>query len=75
MAEFLLNPEELRDLTGRTRRNSQVESLNYMGIEHRVRPDGRVIVLRAHAERVLGGHADGKKERQRKNFEPDWSAI
>lgn len=42
-----------------------------MGIEHRIRPDGTVAVLRSHVERVLGGEVGSKL----KEHEPDWSAI
>jgi len=44
-----------------------------MGIEHRVRPDGSVAVLRAHAERVLSGQVYAKIGN--KEQEPNWSAI
>ncbi|WP_189459645.1 DUF4224 domain-containing protein [Jeongeupia chitinilytica] len=51
---FLSQPE-LCELTNRVRRGSQATVLNSLGIEHRVRPDGSVLVLRAHVERLLGG--------------------
>lgn len=43
-----LDPDEVKDLTDKTRRPSQVKVLNAMGIEHKVRPDGSVAILRAH---------------------------
>ncbi|WP_370634329.1 DUF4224 domain-containing protein [Methylophilus sp. Leaf408] len=41
-------------LTGNKRSDAQARSLNHMGIEHKSRPDGSVVVLRAHVEKVLG---------------------
>lgn len=73
MSSFLLTPAEVRELTGGIRRSTQIRTLRSMGIEHRVRPDGSVAVLRAHAERVLSGEVYaniGNKEQ-----EPNWSAI
>ena len=43
-----------------------------MGIEHKVRPDGSVVVLKAHVEQSLGLREDRKKT---KEFEPNWGAI
>lgn len=70
---MFLTPEELQQLTGRKRRNAQVLVLRFMGIEHRVRPDGSVVVLRAHVEQVLGvGESHPKVV---KEFELDLSNI
>lgn len=49
-----LTPEDIATLTGRQRGDAQVRALKFMGVEHRVRPDGKVIVLRAHIESVFG---------------------
>lgn len=51
--DTFLAPEEIKDLTDKTRRPSQVKVLNAMGIEHRVRPDGSVAILRAHVFKVF----------------------
>jgi len=67
-----LTPTELIELTNRTRNKAQVRALRFMGIEHRVRPDGSVAVLRAHLERVLCGEVSA---RLKKKSEPNWSAI
>ena len=69
---MILTCAELAALTNRTRRDAQVRALKHMGIEHRVRPDGTVAVLKAHVERVLGGEIHAP---QPKDTEPDWSAI
>lgn len=70
---MFLTPEELVKLTGRHRRDSQVRALNFMGIEHRIRPDGKVVVLRRHVEEMLGLKPD--KEVKPKSVEPNWDAL
>ena len=70
---MFLTPEEIVALTRRKRRPAQVIALRYMGIEHRVRPDGSVAVLRSHVERLLGGEVvpDGTLRKT----EPDFNAL
>ena len=51
---MILTPEELAELTGRCRSDAQVRVLRFMGIEHRIRPDGKVVALRSHVDAVLG---------------------
>lgn len=51
---MFLTPEELVELTHRTRYGAQVRMLRAMGIEHRQRADGSVVVVRAHVEQLLG---------------------
>lgn len=70
---MFLNDDELFGLTGAKRREGRVRALRAMGIEHRVRPDGRVIVLRSHVEALLGG-APGSIVPVAEP-EPDWSAL
>lgn len=70
---MFLTPEELVQLTGRHRRDSQVRALNFMGIEHCIRPDGKVVVLRRHVEEMLGLKPD--KEAKPKSVEPNWDAL
>lgn len=69
-----LTPSELAQLTGRTRSDAQKRALRYMGIEHRTRPDGSLVVLRSHVNQVLGDDSL-KRESRTKEIEPDWSAI
>lgn len=70
---MFLSPEELVQLTGRQRRDAQVRALRYMGIEHRVRPDGTVAVLKTHVEQSFGEtHSHDKVVKQ---VEPDWSSL
>ncbi|MFC4339620.1 DUF4224 domain-containing protein [Cupriavidus numazuensis] len=65
---MFLTVEELRELTQRRQRRSQVEMLRALGIEHKARPDGRLIVLRAHVVKLLGG--DGR-EAAAEEWEPN----
>lgn len=69
-----LTADELDQLTGRTRSDAQKRALRYMGIEHRVRPDGSLVVLRRHVNQVLGDDSL-EHEGSAKEIEPDWSAI
>lgn len=70
---MILSPEELQQLTGRKRCGAQIQALRFMGIEHRQRPDGSVVVLRAHVEQVLCVRDPGSKPRKR--TEPNWDAV
>ncbi len=54
MSTFLTS-EELAELTRRKHRDAQMRVLHFMGIEHKLRPDGSVVVSRAHIESALGG--------------------
>lgn len=67
-----LTPEELVEITGYVRPSAQARALRAIGIEHRIRPDGRLLVLRSHVECLLGG-APGAKVQSA--AEPNWSAI
>lgn len=69
---MILSDLELRGLTGRRQKASQIQTLRFMGIEHKVRPDGSVVVLKAHVEQSLGLREDRKAI---KEFEPNWGAI
>ncbi len=69
---MFLSKDELRELTGRQMPSAQVRALRAMGIEHKVRPDGSVAVLRAHVEQVMGVAQDGRISGP---AEPNWSAV
>ena len=45
MAMRILSPDELKQLTQKKQSTSQREVLNFMGIDHRMRPDGSVVVF------------------------------
>lgn len=71
---IFLEPNEVKDLTDKVRRPAQVKVLNAMGIEHKVRPDGSVAILRAHITKVFGGAPDSVRKTT-KVVEPNWAAI
>lgn len=70
---MFLTDAELHELTGRQRRDAQVKMLLYMGIDHRVRADGTVVVLKSHIDKVFGGVAEQTVKVKR--VEPNWAAI
>lgn len=68
---MFLDQEELRELTGREKPSAQARALNFMGIEHKRRPDGSIVVLREHVAAVMGvSHTEPDK-----GFELDMSTI
>ena len=69
---MFLTDDEIRDLTRRTHHNAQSNTLSKMGIEHRMRPDGSVAVLRTHVENILSGKSEKKTKTA---TEPNWSAL
>ena len=71
--DTFLSKEEIRSLTNKRPRNAQVRALRTMGIEHRVRPDGSVAVLRAHIFKVFDGESAQTKHTQ--VIQPNWDAI
>jgi len=70
---MFLTISELQELTGKIQRNAQACALRSMGIEHKLRPDGSVAVLRSYIEQTLG--LNEPKVRNIKPIEPNWSAI
>lgn len=69
---MFLTGDEVRALTKRVQYSAQVRVLRAMGIEHRMRPDGSLAVLRAHIEQIFGGFSDRKKLQ---TVEPNWGAL
>lgn len=51
---MFLTDEEIVELTRRRQRKAQAMQLRFLGIEHRTRADGSLVILRAHVEEVLG---------------------
>jgi hypothetical protein len=51
---MFLSADELAELTGRRQREAQANALRMMGIEHKTRADGRLVVSRRHVEQVPG---------------------
>jgi len=66
---FLDGPEVIA-LTNKKVRPAQVRVLRAMGIEHKVRPDGSVAILRAHITKVFGGVTFAAQQ-----ISPNWDAI
>jgi hypothetical protein len=67
MALFLTE-QEVAELTGKQRHGAQVRALARMGIQCRVRPDGRPIVSRAAFEQAMGTNTGSQAE-------PDFGAL
>lgn len=70
---MFLTPEEIAELTGRKVRKCQRSVLNHMGIEHKCRPDGSIVVLRSHVETCLGNVA--RSDKLVKSKGPNWAAL
>lgn len=64
-----LTDDELIDLTRKRRPSAQVRALRSMGIEHRVRPDGSVAVLRAVVNQEFGVKCNPTPRRSEINWE------
>ena len=73
MTDTFLSSEEIQALTHRKVHAAQARALKTMGIEHRIRPDGSVAILRAHITKVFDGSTETKK--QIKHTEPNWEAM
>lgn len=61
MESRFMPEEEIAELTGKVRHSAQARVLNRMGIDHKIRPDGSIVVLRSVADRVLGDRATKSK--------------
>lgn len=48
------DPDAFRRLTGKTRHTAIARALRAMGVEHKVRADGVVVVSQAHVDKLLG---------------------
>lgn len=57
---MILSPEEIEALTLKSTPGRQARVLDFLGITHRSRPDGTLIVLRIHAY----GPQDGSPARR-----------
>lgn len=69
---MILTHAELVELTGRRVKTAQVRVLRFMGIEHKLRPDGSVAVLRAHVDQAMGAQDNIRRPVE---VEPNWSAM
>jgi hypothetical protein len=72
--DTFLAREEITGLTNKVQRTAQVKALNSMGIEHKVRPDGSIAILRDHITKVFGGNTNPARRTSKQNG-PNWDAI
>jgi hypothetical protein len=70
---MFLSPDELRQLTGRRRSDAQARVLRFMGVDHKVRPDGSIAVLSEHVKKVLDSSVANANLRE--EAEPNWDKI
>lgn len=69
-SDMFLSKEELFDLTHRVRYSAQAQALRALGIEHRIRPDGSIAVLRSHIEKVFDAAVQTRRvAKQTPNFD------
>lgn len=71
--DTFLVPEEVVALTNRKVRSAQVKALKAMGIEHKVRPDGSVAILRNHITKIFDGSPENLVKQ--KVVTPNWDAM
>lgn len=65
---MILTREEIETITGKQRRDAQRRVLSHLGIDHKVRPDGSLVVRRDLAQEALG--PVGKIARPRPQLRP-----
>lgn len=75
MTDPFLLPEEIANLTDKKRRPAQLRVLQAMKIEHKVRPNNSIAILRAHINKVFDGNADTAARKTKKTGEADFAAI
>lgn len=73
MNNIFLTPEEIHTLTKRSYRPAQAKVLREMGIDHKIHPDGDVLILRSHINKVFNGDESQKPSTESK--EPNWGAF
>ncbi len=74
MTSMFLDHEEVKRLTNSTGRDAQSKALRAMGIVHKIRPDGSIVILRDHINKIFGGDSASNRK-PIKNQEPNWDAI
>jgi len=75
MTGTFLDHEEINGLTNKIRRTAQAKALRAMGIEHKVRPDGSIAILRGHITKVFGGNPTESTRKKTNEAGPNWAAI
>lgn len=69
MTTMFLTEDDLTELTGKRQNAARIRALNGMGIQHKMRPDGSIAVLRAHVERIFG---EAPKKNETAEWKPSW---
>ena len=75
---MFLTAEELQDLTKKNHRAAQIQVLSHLGIDHKQRPDGSLVVLRSHVEDILQNRKkrNGSSSEEKKNIVgPNWKFL
>lgn len=72
---MFLTQNQLIELTGFKRSGAQLRALRYLGIEHKRRVDGSLVVLKAHVEQALGLLTTDKTLNKPKKATPNWSSL
>lgn len=70
---MFLTDQEIADLTHRQRKPAQARVLTFMGIEHKPRPDGSLVVLRAHVDKLFGVAI--YTEKSKRKTQPDFDLV
>lgn len=74
ITDMFLTDEEIFELTKKTYGPPRVKALNALGIQHKVRGDGSIAILRDHIIKVFDGGASAQAKKT-KSVEPNWGAI
>ena len=69
---MFLSTADIFELTKKRGHAAQVRALRRMGIDHKVRADGSVVVLKSHVEKIFGGNIE---KPVRMKTEPNWNAL
>lgn len=67
-----LSPDEIKEVTGKTKYSAQQRVLRALGIESKLRPDGSVLVDRVHYEEAVRGVSKARKVEEK--TQPRWDA-
>ncbi len=72
MTDLILSDDEIKALTRKHHRRLQSQALSALGIEHKRRADGSIVVLREHVTRVL---CNEQAARQTKKTAPRFDLV
>jgi len=69
---MILTEEEIIEITERKQYTQQAKILRFLGITFMPRPDGSLVVLKMHVEKLLGGFPD---KPVRVKSQPNWNQM